>query len=88
MKTHQPSVLFLSELKTSSSTKILNIFRSLGFPQIEFIPAVGSSGGIALGWKDHVDIKIIVANSNIVNALVISDPPIPLGNLRLSMAQL
>lgn len=73
-KTHRPSILFLSELKTSSYPKIQKLLLSFGFSSFEFIPAVGKSGGIVLCWKYEINLQVTISNSNLINSLIFSDP--------------
>lgn len=70
---HKPSLLLLSEIKLSSSSRFSFLAKSLGFSCYEFIPATGSAGGIALLWQDHLDVRILLSNPNFINALVFSD---------------
>lgn len=71
---HKPSLLHLSEIKLSSLARFSHIAKLLGFSHFEFVPATDSAGGIALLWKDTLDVRILVSNSNLINALVFSDP--------------
>lgn len=69
-KTHKPSLLFLFELRTSSTPKIQNLCYSLGFQHLEFIPAIGRAGGILLTWKDYIDLLVIAQNGSLISGLV------------------
>lgn len=70
---HKPSLLFLSEIKLSSPSKFSHIVKLIGFLCFEVIPAIGSSGGITLLWKNFMDVWVLVANNNLVNVLNFSD---------------
>lgn len=48
VKTHKPSLLFVSELHTASSQKIQRICSSLGYGNVEFVPAIRRVGGLLL----------------------------------------
>lgn len=76
IKTHKPSIVFLSELKTysSSSFKIQKILLSLGFPSFDFVPAIGKVGGIALYWKSVVNLQVVFSNPNMINAMIFFEP--------------
>lgn len=74
IQTHKPSILFLSELKTSSLPKIQKIMSSLGFPNLEFVPSIGAAGGLVLGWKNSVQIQVIVSTAWFINVLILSHP--------------
>lgn len=75
VKTHKSSVVFLSELKTSSFENIQKILLPLGFPFIEFVPAIGRSGRLALCWKSDINLQVVLSNPSLVNVMLLSDPP-------------
>lgn len=54
VRAHHPSLIFISELKISSFHRLSRTFTSLGFSQHQFVPVVGTSGGLALGWTPHI----------------------------------
>lgn len=70
VKSHKPSLLFLSELHISSPIKIQKLCLSLGFHHLEFVPALGRSGGLVLAWKDHLDFRLLTSNSSLISGLI------------------
>lgn len=71
---NNPSLLFLSEIKISSLTRFTRLSKYLGFPSFEIFLGSDSAGGIALLWKSDIDVRILVSNYNIINALIFSHP--------------
>lgn len=67
---HKPSLLFLFEFKIASLSRFSRIPKTLGFLSFEFSPVVGSVGGVALLWKEGLNVRILVANANVINAMV------------------
>lgn len=49
---------------------MLKILLSLGFPEVFFVPSCGSSGGIALLWKNCLAIQIVSSADNFIIAVV------------------
>lgn len=74
VSSHRPNVVFLSEIKSSNKEKIQKIALGLGFPCTEFIPSVGSAGGLLLCWNNNIDLKVVVANNFLINCMVFDDP--------------
>lgn len=72
VRSHHPSIIFVSELKIASLPRLSRIFSSIGFQLSHFVPSVGTSGGLALGWKATVNLSIITANSFLINCLISS----------------
>lgn len=70
IRTHRPSLLFLSELHTSSTQKIQNICTAMGFAHMEFVPAIGRSGGLVLCWKPEVALRIVLANGMLISGII------------------
>ena len=54
-----PDLLFLSEVKISSN-RVKSILYSLGFYKLECVQPRGLKGGIILGWKNGVDVEIVM----------------------------
>lgn len=65
ISTNKHSLPFLFETKISSFSHLTRLSKSLG--------SSGSSGGIFLFWKIDVDVRILVSNFNLINALVFSN---------------
>ena len=68
-----PDLLFLSEVKISSN-RVKSLLYSLGFYKLECVEPRGLKGGVILGWKNGVDVEIVMSNDNVINGLVFSDP--------------
>ena len=68
-----PDLLFLSEVKISSN-RVKSLLYSLGFYKLECVEPRELKGGIILGWKNSVDVEIVMSNDNMINGLVFSDP--------------
>lgn len=75
IRSHRPSIFFLSKLRSSSLTKIQRIFHSLSFYKFEFALFLGRASGLILCWKDNVDFKITIVNHNLISDIVCSHPP-------------
>lgn len=75
LKSHNLNDLLILELHTASLPKIQKLFKALGFPNMEFFPAYGRSGGIILCWKDNVDAHIVVVNEFMISCLIFNDSP-------------
>lgn len=71
---HKLSLLFLLEIKFSSSFRFSSLVKSIGFVHMKFVHAIGSADGIALLWKTCMDVRILTSNPNLINALVFSNP--------------
>ena len=54
-----PDLLFLSEVKISSN-RVKSLLYSLGFYKLECVEPRGLKGGIILGWKNGVDVEIVM----------------------------
>ncbi|KAF9599222.1 hypothetical protein IFM89_036348 [Coptis chinensis] len=64
IRRHNPDVIFLVETK-ASSIKIKSLQKSLRYPSA-FVVDVGHSGGLALLYKDKIDIEIIGAGKHAI----------------------
>ncbi|XP_058186378.1 uncharacterized protein LOC131303505 [Rhododendron vialii] len=67
--THCPLVVFLMETKNKRET-LEGIRRRLHFSMCCYVDPVGLSGGLALWWKDEVDIKVKFKSKNIMRCIV------------------
>lgn len=70
----QPNVIFLSEVKYNDVVRIQSLSSLLKFPNVQFVPAVGTTGGLLLLWDYSINLCIILSNESIVNCLVLNDP--------------
>ena len=61
-----PDLLFLSGVKISSN-RVKYLLYSLGFYKLECVEPRGLKGGIILGWKNGVDVEIVMSNDNMIN---------------------
>ena len=68
-----PSCLFIQETKVGEE-KLEGLVRNLGFVNQCLIPAIGTGGGLLLGWWKEVDLEVTVANQRLINALVFNEP--------------
>lgn len=73
VKSHRPDFIFLSETKLSCSTSMSSFVTSLGFDCFEFVPSIGTSGGLALLWNETVNFKVVLSNINTINCIVTED---------------
>lgn len=71
---HRPTVLFLSELKIDNFPRIQQIALSLKFDKLHVMLAKGSSGGIAIFWKNLIDLQIVASTDHYISALILNDP--------------
>lgn len=70
LRSHRPDVLFLSEIKSSNNTRILNLSTSLGFDNSHFVPSRGKAGGLLLLWKNSINLQLILSTDFIINCLI------------------
>lgn len=75
VRTHRPSVLFLSEVHTSPTLKIQKLCKSLGYDHLEFVSALGRSSGLVLFWLNVVNMRIVVANNSMISGIICSSVP-------------
>ena len=68
-----PEVFFIAEIK-AKSLKIDKLKNSMGFSDYFCVESVGKSGGLALFWKDGVELEVIFSNKYSIVALVFLDP--------------
>lgn len=71
---HRPTLLFLSETKLCNSLQIQSIAHALKFDNSFSVPANGSSGGLAMIWKQELDVQIITSSPNFISLVVLNDP--------------
>ena len=69
VKNHSPSILFLMETKSKDhNLKKLCLKRHLENVFIE--PRVNTSGGLALYWKEGIDLKVLDSTPTYIDAVV------------------
>ncbi|KAF7153351.1 hypothetical protein RHSIM_Rhsim01G0274800 [Rhododendron simsii] len=68
LKNH-PSIVFLMETK-NNKVFLETIRRSLGFDSSNYIDPIGLFGGLALWWKNEVEINIETSIKNIVHTVI------------------
>ncbi|KAG8488864.1 hypothetical protein CXB51_016750 [Gossypium anomalum] len=66
---HSPDIISLLETRVSRS-KAAKIIAKLGFPNSHRVEAIGFSGGIWIGWKNSVRLKIIFNHPQFIMAQV------------------
>lgn len=64
-----PEVIFLCETKNRRSY-LENVVGHLGYYDLHTVEPVGKSNGLALIWKESVNIRIIESNKRMIDALV------------------
>ncbi|KAG5553067.1 hypothetical protein RHGRI_011057 [Rhododendron griersonianum] len=69
VRKNRPSIFFLMETKNN---KVLQetIRRRLGFDFSNYVDLIGLSGGLALWWKNEVEIDIEASTKNIVHTVI------------------
>lgn len=75
--------MFVSELHTASFIKILKLFNSLSFLNMEFFPSHGRLGDIVLCWKGNIDARVTVTNESMIIYFIFNDLPY---NLAITVA--
>lgn len=80
VRSHHPSILFLSELKLSSPCRISKILKSVGFMHFHFVPAIGLAGVLAICWNSSVQLNVVVSNSFLINCMILSLDRVSFGN--------
>lgn len=68
-----PDVLFLAETKINND-RMKSCLSTLGYPNFVSSPPLNKAGGLCLGWRNGVEIKITLSNNFLINALVFSSP--------------
>ncbi|KAF9602068.1 hypothetical protein IFM89_024835 [Coptis chinensis] len=68
-----PDILFLSETKLSGAS-MASINLQLGFPNIFSVSSCNKAGGLALLWKDNIDLNIFYSCKHIINARINTGP--------------
>ena len=55
---YKPPLVFLSEIR-AHVLKVDRLRRRLGYDYAEYIDPVNTGGGLALWWKDNIEIQVI-----------------------------
>ena len=64
-----PEIIFLSE--TKNGRKYLeNVVGHLGYHDLHIVEPTRKSGGLALMWRETVEVKILQSNKRMIDALV------------------
>ncbi|KAL3622061.1 hypothetical protein CASFOL_034257 [Castilleja foliolosa] len=66
-------IVFISEVKTTLSPLISNSLSKLSLTDFCFCPPNGTSGGLILAWKNHINLKVITNNRYFIHASISSD---------------
>ena len=64
-----PDIMFLMETKRKDED-VFKMYRGTEFTNHFTIPPVGLSGGLALSWKDNVDVEILAPSANVIDTKV------------------
>lgn len=64
-----PDILFLMETKNQEEN-VLKHYRNSDFSNHFLVPPVGLSGGLALSWKDSVNLEILSSSANCIDTIV------------------
>lgn len=54
----------------NDDTSVTNSLIGLGFTNMFTVPPIGLSGGLALLWKDGVDISVLTSSANVIDTKV------------------
>ncbi|XP_043717635.1 uncharacterized protein LOC122665544 [Telopea speciosissima] len=71
LKAENPDILFIMETK-SKKAAIEKIARKRNFQNFSTVDPIGTSGGLALLWKDTVTLSVLTAETNFIDAEVTS----------------
>ncbi|KAL4626209.1 hypothetical protein ACB092_05G079100, partial [Castanea dentata] len=63
------SVVFLAETG-ADETRLKEIKRNLSFGNLHFVERINRAGGLALFWKDTVDLHVETSSKNHIDAIV------------------
>ncbi|KAL5718537.1 hypothetical protein ACHQM5_011426 [Ranunculus cassubicifolius] len=67
-------VCFISETKDHSMPN-QDRFDTLNLPNSFFVPAIGQSGGLWLGWSDNIDLEILDFSNRFISTVIKDSPP-------------
>ncbi|XP_028785741.1 uncharacterized protein LOC114741653 [Neltuma alba] len=68
---YKPSPVFLMETRVHVR-KVDRCRRSLGFQNKVYVEPVGIGGGLALWWREGINLEVILVESNIIHVKVVS----------------
>lgn len=60
-------------MKIDNLHRIQKIAHSLTFDKLHVILAKGSSGGIAMLWKNTIDLQVVVSTDHYISAMIMND---------------
>ena len=66
---HFPDILFLMETMNSDQFS-LKVFKWLGYDYFHTIESIGKSGGLAIFWKNHLEIDFFFEDKNLLDLKV------------------
>lgn len=69
----RPNLLFLLETKICNTLQIQSIARGIHFDHVHAVPANGSSGGLAISWKQDLDLHVVTSSSNFISIMVLNN---------------
>lgn len=72
VREHVPDIIFLSETK-SDVVSVNKLFSKLGFPSCFGVDAIGSSGGLWVGWKNILSISCLASSPNFIFTSVVDE---------------
>ncbi|KAF5177043.1 hypothetical protein FRX31_033366 [Thalictrum thalictroides] len=73
IRQYQPDVIFLSETKVANKRMVF-VQRQIKYVGGIIEPAIGKSGGLALFWKEGIDVEIISSSRHLINGKVNNYP--------------
>ncbi|KAL3825541.1 hypothetical protein ACJIZ3_021570 [Penstemon smallii] len=73
LKNSKPDILFLSEIKTSSTSPIINILNFAHLSNHIFVPPIGIAGGLCLAWTSDTNVQVLSMDATYIDAMVTTD---------------
>lgn len=70
---HRPDVMFLAEVKCNNTTSVQRLAVATKFDHFEFVPSIRKAGGLILMWTNNVNMKVVSANTYMINCLIFDD---------------
>ena len=66
---HSPDIVFLMETKNQDDDVFKN-YEKTPYTNHFMVPPIGLSGGLALSWKDHVELDILDSSPNFIDTKI------------------